>query len=127
MRQTAGLGPKDAKCGKDNAVQMPVDDDRPAELMVSGTIMPDEASKITVEVRRGMLILTREGREAGTVAAVVIDKKQRNVTHLLLSRLSQMPEYRLVPLELVAQVSEEIVLLRIFNPVVSSLATWHGP
>jgi hypothetical protein len=74
-----------------------------------------------------MAILTREGQEAGTVAAVVVDKNDHNVTHILLSRLSHMPEYRLVPLDLVAQVSDETVRLHIFNPVVSSLATWHGP
>jgi sporulation protein YlmC with PRC-barrel domain len=105
---------------------MPIDDDPQAELLVSGTIMPDQARQVPVEVRRGMTIVTREGQEAGTVAAIVVDKALRNVTHILLSRLSHLPEYRLVPLDLVAQVSDETVLLGIFNPVVSSLATWRG-
>jgi hypothetical protein len=73
-----------------------------------------------------MPILSCEGQEVGTVAAIVVDKAQRVVTHILLSRLSEMPEYRLVPLDLVAWVRDETVQLDIFNPVVSSLATWHG-
>jgi sporulation protein YlmC with PRC-barrel domain len=105
---------------------MPVDDDPQAELLVSGTLLPDQVRQVPVEVQRGMAILTREGQEAGTVAAIVVDKTDRSVTHILLSRLSQLPEYRLVPLDLVAQVSDETVRLSIFNPVVSSLATWRG-
>jgi sporulation protein YlmC with PRC-barrel domain len=73
-----------------------------------------------------MTILTRDGQEIGTVAAVVVDKRDGSVTYLLLSRVSHLPEYRLVPLELVTQVSDEAVRLCIFHPVVSSLATWHG-
>jgi sporulation protein YlmC with PRC-barrel domain len=102
------------------------DDDSPAELQESGMFMLNEASKIRVEVRRGMLILTRDGRKAGTVTAVVLDKKQRKITHILLGRLIQQLEYRVVPLELVAQVSEEVILLHIFNPAVNSLANWRG-
>ena len=61
----------------------------------------------------------------GRVAAVIIDKHDQKVTHILLIRLSQMPEYRLVPISIIEQVHEEKVLLRIFNPVVNSLPTWH--
>lgn len=104
----------------------PIGGDAEVELLVSGNFVPDHASQFPVEVRRGMAIMTREGHEAGTVAAIVVDKQGRHVTHILLSRQSQLPEYRLVPLKLVAQVSDETVQLDIFNPVVSTLATWHG-
>ena len=107
-------------------MQIPADDDPQAELLVYGTLLPDQAGRTSVEVRRGMAVFTCEGQEAGTVAAVVVDKTDRSVTHILLSRVIHRPEYRLVPLDLVAQVSDETVRLHIFNPVVSSLATWHG-
>ena len=100
-------------------------DDLTAELIVSGSICLEQASDLPVEVRRGMAILTSEGREAGRVAAVIIDKHDQQVTHILLSRLSQIPEYRLVPIELIKQVHEEKVLLRIFHQVVNSLPRWH--
>ena len=48
-----------------------------------------------------MTVLTNEGQIAGKVAVVVIDEHGQNVTHLLLSRLRQIPEYRLVPANLI--------------------------
>ncbi len=107
-------------------MQTPIHDDPQTELLVRGTLLPDQAGQASVEVYRGMTIFTCEGQEAGTVAAVVVDKNDHNVTHILLSRVTLKSEYRLVPLDLVAQVSSETVRLHIFNPVVSTLATWHG-
>jgi sporulation protein YlmC with PRC-barrel domain len=102
-------------------------DDLYTELLVSGWIYLDHESDIAVEVSRNMVILTSEGREAGRVAAVIINRRDQQVTHILLSRLSQMPEYRQVPISLIEQVHEGKVVLRIFNQVVNSLPTWHGP
>jgi sporulation protein YlmC with PRC-barrel domain len=101
-------------------------DDLYTELLVSGSICLDHESDTAVEVKRGMAILTSEGREAGRVAAVIINRHDQQVTHILLSGLSQIPEYRLVSIALIEQVYEGKVLLRIFNQVVTSLPTWHG-
>ena len=60
------------------------------------------------------------------MASVIIDRQDQQMMHILLSGLSQMPEYRLVPIDLIEQVHEEKVVLRIFNQVVTSLPTWHG-
>lgn len=117
-------------------MQMPADDgqfhedlihdDLNTELIVSGSVYPDHANDIAVEVRRGMTILTSEGHEAGRVAAIIVDKQDQRVTHILLGRLSQRTEYRIVPISLIEQVYEEQVLLSIFNPVVNTLPTWHS-
>jgi sporulation protein YlmC with PRC-barrel domain len=120
--------------GKDNVVPMPdeerfdheLDGELPAELVVSGAIHPVQTGDRVMDVRRGMLILTSEGREAGRVAAVIIDRHDQLVTHILLSRLDQMPEYRLVPIALVEQVIEEQVRLGIHNQIVNTLPLWHG-
>jgi hypothetical protein len=101
-------------------------DDRDTELLVSGTICPDQARGRTVEIKRDMTILTSEGRAAGRVAAVLVNRHDRQVTHILLSRRSQPPQYRLVPIALVVQVQEGQVLLGIFNQAVDSLPEWHG-
>ena len=101
-------------------------DDRSAELFISGAIYLEHENDIAVEVRRGMAILTSEGQEAGRVAAVIMEKDAQQVTRILLSRLSQMPEYRLVPIALIEQVHEEKVLLCIANQVVNTLPTWKG-
>jgi hypothetical protein len=96
------------------------------ELMVSGLIYPACMPTIAVEIRRGMAILTGEGREAGRVAAVLIDSRDGQVTHILLGRHYDTPEYRLVPVDLVEQVREESVLLRILDELINRLPTWHG-
>src|SRR4051794_11495442 len=99
---------------------MPTDEDLNSEMIVSGSIYPDQESDIAVEVRRGMVILAMDGEEAGRVAAIIVDKHDQAVTHIVLSRLSQNPEYRLVPISIIEQVVEEKVQLRIFNQVVNS-------
>lgn len=102
------------------------DDDRHIELIVSGAIFPEQAGDTAVDVKRGMLILTNEGQEAGWVAAVIVDRQDQHVTHILLSRLGELLEYRIVPIALVAQVHEEEVRLCIFSQVVNTLPIWHG-
>ena len=101
-------------------------DDSATELLVSGFIYPDHARDRTIEVKRDMIILTSEGRAAGRVAGVLINRHDRLVTHILLSLRSQPPEYRLVPIALVVQVQQGQVLLDIFNQAVDSLPAWHG-
>ena len=96
------------------------------ELLVAGFIRPAHAHDRMVEVKRDMIILTGEGRAAGRVAAVVIDRHDRQVTHILLSQRSQPPQYRLVPIALVMQVQGGQVLLDIFSQAVDSLPIWQG-
>lgn len=74
-----------------------------------------------VEVNRGMAILTRDGREAGKVAAVVVGSRSREISHVLLGRPCLAPDYRLVPVELVKEVNGEIVYLDIDSEAVGSL------
>jgi hypothetical protein len=101
------------------------DDESESELLVSGVIQLAHTRNRTVEVKRDMIILTSEGLAAGRVAAVLINRQDRQVTHLLLSRRSQPPQYRLVPGDLVQQVQEGRVLLRISAEGIDSLAIWR--
>ena len=96
------------------------------ELVVSGSLYLNAESDRATQVRRGMAVLTREGKEAGKVAAVRVDTEHRHVTHILLVRLGNVPEYCLVSSGLVDQVLEENVLLRVFKQVIDSLPAWHG-
>jgi len=77
-------------------------------------------------IHRGMSVQTSEGDTAGRVAAVVLDEEQQKVTHILLMQERQLVEYRLVPVELIAVVEQEAVLLYILHPVVKNLPIWHG-
>jgi hypothetical protein len=94
-------------------------------LLVSGVIHLAHAPSRTVEVKRDMIILTSEGFAAGRVAAVLLNRQDRQVTHILLSRRSQPPQYRLVPSTLILQVREGHVLLRIFSETIDSLPIWR--
>jgi len=74
-----------------------------------------------------MSILTREGWEAGKVAAVVVDNDSQNVSHVLLTRPRHVPDYRLVPVTLIERVDEESVLLEICNQAIESLPIRQTP
>lgn len=73
-----------------------------------------------------MPILSRDGQEVGKVAAVVVDSLTQEVTHLLLCRLPESPDYRLVPPDLVTQVIGQTVMLKIQSRDVDGLAV-HQP
>lgn len=77
-------------------------------------------------VHRGMTVQTGDGQMAGHVAAVVLNQDQQEVTHLLLVQEHQPLDYRLIPVELIDQVGDQKVLLRIFQPAVDSLTAWHS-
>jgi sporulation protein YlmC with PRC-barrel domain len=103
--------------------QDPANANRSQKLMVSGLVRPKQVPEESgpTEVMRGMTILTKEGREAGQVAAVVVDSHSQVVTHLVLGRLRPALEYRLVPADLIEQVNAETVSLSILGQAVESL------
>lgn len=98
-------------------------------LMESGALTAHslgDAAGSRAEVHRGMLVQTGEGQTAGRVAAVVLDQEQQKVTHILLMSERKLLEYRLLPVELIEEVDEEAVLLRIFQSVAENWPIWHG-
>jgi hypothetical protein len=96
------------------------------ELLVSGLIHPAVGGEDGIEIHRGMKILTTEGEVAGMVAGVIHNRTPHKAEYILLSRPSQQLEYRMVPVELIQQVSRETVLLHIAAPVISTLLRWHN-
>jgi len=108
--------------------------DQSVTLMESGSLAAHKMGDADVspaaispaKVHRGMTVQTGDGQTAGRVAAVVLDQDQQKVTHILLLRERKLLEYRLVPVGLIEQVSDEEVLLRILQPVVENLPIWHG-
>lgn len=97
--------------------------DQSQRLFERGLVCLRQEHCLPVEVTRGMAILTSEGQEAGKVAAVIVDNDSQKVTHILLTRPRQVPDYRLVPVTLIEQVDEEIVLLEICGQAIESLPT----
>lgn len=96
------------------------------KLMVSGPVCPECSRTLSVEVRRGMPILSKEGLEVGRVAAVVVDGSDGKATHILLSRLPETAGYWLVPLNLISEAYVEKIQLSIPGEAVDSLPRWQS-
>ena len=90
-------------------------------LFEYGLVYLESKDSSPVEIKRGMTILTKDGRDAGWVAAVVLDGTNQNVSHILLTHLHLSPDYRLVPINLIQQVSQETVLLHVDREAVEGL------
>lgn len=97
-----------------------------ASLAAHNLLDSDLGAGSQATVHRGMAVQTSEGCTAGHVAAVVLGQEQQQVTHILLVQERQLLEYRLIPVELIQQVEDEKILLRICRPAVDSFPAWHG-
>jgi sporulation protein YlmC with PRC-barrel domain len=73
-----------------------------------------------------MPIFSREGREVGKVAAVVLDSNNQKAAYLLLGRLPETSGYWMVSVDLIAEVDDEKVRLSIPRETVQSLPEWHS-
>lgn len=101
--------------------------DRPRpKLMVNGFVCPEKGCLLSKEVRRGMTIRSSEGLEVGKVAAVAIDGQDERASHLLLSRLPNMPGYWLVPVDSIIEVGEEEIRLSTPKDQVEALPRWQS-
>lgn len=96
------------------------------KLMVSGCVCSESSNALSIEVRRGMSIHSREGLEVGKVAAVLLDESGQQATHLLLSRLPERAGYWLVPAGSIVQVRSESIQLSISTNAVEALPQWHS-
>ena len=99
-------------------------DNNPRKLMVRGFVCPRSTCGQSIMIRRGMLICSKEGLEVGQVAAVVLDPIHRKATHILLGRLPETRGYWLVPVDLIAGVSDENVRLSVSIQAVETLPRW---
>lgn len=75
-------------------------------------------------VTRGMTVQSRDGHLVGEVAAVLLDGRSQQPTHLLLC--CQLPDYRLVPLEEIEGVYGRTVQLSLTHKQISHLPQ-HQP
>jgi sporulation protein YlmC with PRC-barrel domain len=96
------------------------------KLMVSGYISPKGNCTLKAEVRRGMPVLSIEGKEWGKVAGVVLNNENSQATHLLLSRLPEISGYWLVAVDLIAEIGEKKVTVSVSDDALQSLPRWHA-
>lgn len=94
--------------------------------MVHGYVCPESSCSLSIEVRRGMPILSKEGLEVGRVAAVILDRDTQKATHLLLGRLPEITGYWMVPVEVISEVCDGAVRLGISVDIVDTLPLWQS-
>ena len=95
------------------------------KLMVSSLVYLEQMDD-PVEVQRGMMILGQNGQEAGVVAAVVLDCRSQEVTHILLGHVPPTSVYRLIPLKLIDRIDGESLWLRASSEKIEKLPI-HQP
>ncbi len=78
--------------------------------MVNGRIHLLHNPNISIELHRGMMILTHDGKEAGFSAGIVINEDEETV-FVLLGRLPVTSEYRLIPIEHIDRINGENIHL----------------
>jgi uncharacterized protein YrrD len=96
------------------------------KLMVSGLIRLNGYRQGILEVRRGMGVISRDGQELGKVAALVFQNDGLYALAILLGRLPEIREYRLVPVNLIATVEDECVHLHIPAQSIEKLLRWDS-
>jgi hypothetical protein len=95
------------------------------KLMISSLICLEQRDN-PVEVERGMVIIGRDGPEAGVVAAVVVDCHSQKGSHILLGQVPPTADYRLIPLNLIDRIDGETVWLRASSEEIEELPR-HQP
>ena len=95
------------------------------KLMVSSLVYLEQMDD-PVEVQRGMMILGQDGQEAGMVAAIVLDCRNQESTHILLGHVPPTSVYRLIPLKLIDRIDGESLWLRVSSEKIENLPI-HQP
>lgn len=93
------------------------------KLMISGVFTLAQPEGASAFVKRGMSILSREGDEVGKVAAVSFSEEQA-VQSILLARLPEKIEYRIVPINQIAAVYEQHLVLTLTAVQIEGLERW---
>ncbi|WP_420643568.1 hypothetical protein [Candidatus Leptofilum sp.] len=79
---------------------------------------------VETAVSRGMAIQSSEGELVGELAAILLDDRTKQPTHLILC--CQLPDYRLVPLEKVVGVYGRTVQISLAREQINQLPK-HQP
>jgi hypothetical protein len=87
--------------------------------------LPGEHS-FAVEVRRGMVFTSIEGKEAGKVAGVVVSPDSRQVQYLILSHLPREAIYRCIPVYWIEGMQGEVISLNVRLEDILALPDWHA-
>ena len=87
--------------------------------------MPGEPSS-AVEVRRGMILISIEGKEAGKVAGVVVSSEDGQAQYLILSHLPREAIYQCIPVGWIERIQGDVISLNMRLEIILALPDWHA-
>jgi sporulation protein YlmC with PRC-barrel domain len=96
------------------------------KLMIHGFVCPESSCALSIEVRRGMAILSKDSKDMGQVAAVILDRNSQKATHILLCHLPEKRGYWIIPVDLISEVHDGIVRLAISEEGEDTLPLWRS-
>jgi sporulation protein YlmC with PRC-barrel domain len=96
-----------------------------AKIMTTGSVSLQGEPHAFVEVRRGMTVTCSEGREAGKIAAVVVSQDSRQVLCLILGHLPKEEGYQSLPVDWIARVEGDMIVLNVRFEMILALPDWH--
>ena len=87
-----------------------MDSEQQNRVMVNGRFHLPHSST-SIEINRGMIIMTSVGEQAGFSAGVVVKPGDEDAAFVLLGRLPVTSEYRLIPIGLIDRIDGETIHL----------------
>lgn len=94
------------------------------KLMVSSLVNWGKNGSFSAEIRRGMPMYSKDGKEIGKVAAVILKRTHNPARQILLSRLPDIEGYLIVDVDLIIEVDQEKVVLSVSEGALQSLPKW---
>jgi hypothetical protein len=96
------------------------------KIMTQAAVFLRGEPSAAVEIRRGMIVKCKEGREAGKLAGVVVSQETRQVLCLILSHLPDQEGYQSLPVSWIEHVADEVIVLAARIEMILALPDWHS-
>lgn len=98
----------------------------PARKLLVRCLVCLDQETAPVEIKRGDVVVARDGVEAGVVAAVSLDCCRQKATHFLFEFVPPTAVYYLIPLSLIVEFDEKGVWLKITSEMINSLPMYQS-
>lgn len=96
------------------------------KIMTQASVFLTGEPSTAVEVRRGMIVKCKDGREAGRLAGVIVSQDGGQVLCLILSHLPDQAGYQSLPTSWIGRVSEDGISLTACIKTILALPDWHS-
>jgi sporulation protein YlmC with PRC-barrel domain len=95
------------------------------KIMTQASVFLPGQHSTAVEIRRGMIFTSIDGKEAGKVAGVVVSPDSGQVQYLILSHLPKEAIYQCIPVSWIDCMQGEVISLNARLETILALPVWH--